>query len=155
MLRHISFFFFPLRILSWLPAMSNFRLFEADVSSLHMTVLNQFFFHQPVWSLLNSDKMSQPAASCSKKFHNLTTHGVWSHFLSFVTPVSFIWSPLLRVVEMSEHSDSLFTLSTLILILQTYIKHPSSKSSSLFSYEQSNQNCSPLHPNCRERKERR
>lgn len=55
---------------------------------------------------LNSNKMSVPAASCSKKFYNLTTHGVWSHFLLLVTSVSFIWSPLLLVLEMSEHSDS-------------------------------------------------
>lgn len=39
--------FFLLTILSWLPAMSNFGCPEADFSSLHMTVLDQFFLPSP------------------------------------------------------------------------------------------------------------
>lgn len=80
----------------------------------YMAVLSQFFFYQPVWTLFEL-KMSVPAASCRKKFHSLTnTHGVWSRFL--VTPVSFIWSVRVLVLERSEHSHSLFTLSTLLVI---------------------------------------
>lgn len=153
MLRYISPIFFPYKYSLWLPAMSNFELPEADVSSLHMTALKSMFSSISLSGpFLNSNKTSVTAAFCSKKLYRITTHGIWSHFCSLVTPVSFI-CPLLLIPKMSEHGDSLFTLPTVFVILQTCIKSPSFKSSCLFSCEQSDKSCSPLHSNSKGRKE--